>query len=35
MNDDEQNALKREIDAMKRLDNPFIIKFYEAFKQDD
>jgi serine/threonine protein kinase len=35
MRDEYYNALKREIDAMKRLDNPFIIKLYEAFEQSD
>jgi serine/threonine protein kinase len=34
MSDDEQKAFKREVDAMRKLDNPFIIKLYEAFEQN-
>ncbi len=35
MKDEELNAFIREVDAMKTLDNPFIIKLYEAFEQSD
>jgi calcium-dependent protein kinase len=35
MRDEEQKSFIREVDAMKRFDNPFIIKLYEAFEQDD
>jgi serine/threonine protein kinase len=35
MRDEELKAFTREVDAMKRLDNPFIIKLYEAFEQSD
>ena len=29
---EEKNAFKREVDAMKKLDNPFIVKLYESFE---
>jgi hypothetical protein len=29
---EEQKAFKREVDAMKKLDNPFIVKLYESFE---
>ncbi len=35
MRDEEQKAFTREVDAMKKLDNPFIIKLYESFEQSD
>ena len=35
MNDDEEKSFTREVDAMKKLDHPFVIKLYEAFKQND
>jgi serine/threonine protein kinase len=35
MRDREQKAFTREVDAMKKLDNPFIIKLYESFEQGD
>ncbi len=31
MDEEEKKAFTREVDAMKKLDNPFIIKLYEAF----
>ncbi len=33
--DDEQKSFTREVNAMKNLDHPFVIKLYEAFKQND
>ncbi len=35
MDSEEQKSFIREVDAMKRFDNPFVIKLYEAFEQDD
>ncbi len=35
MNDQEKKVFKREIDAMNKLDNPFVIKLHEAFEQND
>ncbi len=35
MGNDEKKAFNREVDAMKKLDNPFIIKLYEAFEQNN
>jgi serine/threonine protein kinase len=32
---EEQKAFKREVDAMKKIDNPFIVKLYESFEQND
>ena len=35
MEDEDLKIFKREVDAMKQLDHPLIIKLYEAFEQDD
>jgi serine/threonine protein kinase len=35
MDDEEQKSFSREVSAMKKLDHPFVIKLYEAFKQND
>ncbi len=35
MKEEEKKAFKREVDAMKKLDNPFIIKLHEAFEQNN
>jgi calcium-dependent protein kinase len=35
MEDEDLKIFKREVNAMKQLDHPLIIKLYEAFEQDD
>ncbi len=35
MPDEEKRAFKREIDAMKKFESPFIVKLLEAFEQND
>jgi serine/threonine protein kinase len=35
MDDNDRKVFFREVEALKRLDNPFIIKLYDSFKEND
>ncbi len=35
MKDFELKSFEREVDSMKQFDNPFVIKLYEAFDEND